>query len=298
MAIIETGIKNQNVLHFVKKAHGLMDAGDIEKTRQSQEHIASLFKSSKDLLIEGFEIGHIHVEKISVDRPHYKKTIILHCHGGGYATGSTGYARSLTTRFAEMSGLEVYSFDYRLAPEHPYPAATEDAMTVWNYLMMQGYGAKDIILTGDSAGGNLALSLTMQLKEDGRFLPRALILLSPWTDLTAMGESYAGKAEVDPVLTKEYIDKMTEAYALGQDLTDWHISPLYGNFKDFPPTYIQVGGNEILYSDSARLYKAMKVAGVPVTIDVFNGMWHVFQMVPIKPSKDAWTRITEYICTI
>ena len=112
--------------------------------------------------------------------------------------------------------MDVLCFDYRLAPEHPYPAAAEDAMKAWNYLMLLGYGARDVIITGDSAGGNLALSLVLKLKEQERLFPRGIVLMSPWTDLTGEGKTFQTKAELDPVLDKEYIDRMTRAYAPGQ----------------------------------------------------------------------------------
>ncbi|MGN0168868.1 MAG: alpha/beta hydrolase, partial [Acetatifactor sp.] len=216
----------------------------------------------------------------------------------GYSTGSSLYARTLTSKLAASTSMDVLCFDYRLAPEHPYPAATEDAMKVWNYLMLLGYGARDIILTGDSAGGNLALALTLKLKEEGRLLPRGLVLMSPWTDLTSSGESFTAKAEVDPVLNSEYINRMIEAYAGGRELKNPLISPLFGNFKGFPPTYIQVGENEILLSDSLRLHQAFVDANVSVKLDTYKGMWHVFQMSPVKAAREAMDMNAEFIYDI
>lgn len=192
----------------------------------------------------------------------------------------------------------MLSFDYRLAPEHAFPAAVEDALKVWDDLMLLGYGARDIIVAGDSAGGNLALALTLKLKEQERLLPRGLVLMSPWTDLTSSGKSHITKADVDPVLNKEYIDRMVEAYAGGQDLKNPMISPLFGDFHGFPPTYIQVGRNEILYNDSTRLYDAMIAANVSVKIDKFTGMWHVFQMSPFKTAYEAMDKNAEFIYDI
>lgn len=164
--------------------------------------------------------------------------------------------------------------------------------------MLLGYGARDIIVAGDSAGGNLALALTLKLKEQERLLPRGLVLMSPWTDLTSSGKSHITKADVDPVLNKEYIDRMVEAYAEGQDLKNPMISPLFGDFHEFPPTYIQVGRNEILYNDSTRLYDAMIAANVSVKIDKFTGMWHVFQMSPFKTAYEAMDKNAEFIYDI
>lgn len=171
-------------------------------------------------------------------------------------------------------------------------------MKAWDYLMLLGYGAGDVILTGDSAGGNMALALALRLRAEGRLLPRGIILMSPWTDLTSAGESFLTKAQVDPVLDKEYIDRMIEAYGRGQDLTRPQISPLFGDFDGFPPTYIQVGENEILLSDSVRLRQALAEANVPVKMDIFPGMWHVFQMSPMKAARAAMDKNAEFIYDI
>ena len=194
--------------------------------------------------------------------------------------------------------MDVLSFDYRLAPEHPYPAATEDAMQVWNYLMLLGYGARDIILAGDSAGGNLVLSLMLRLKQENRLLPRGAVLMSPWTDLTSSGKSHVAKASIDPVLNAGYLQEMITNYATGRDLTNPLISPLFGDFEGFPPVYIQVGSNEILLDDSNMLYKKLLKANVSVKLDLFKGMWHVFQMSPFKTAYEAMDKNAEFIYDI
>ena len=275
--------RNQGLMQLIKRAHGLVENPDIEKHRQSQNHLE----------LEGME-----AEWVCVNRVHMKKYVILHCHGGGYSTGSSLYARTLTSKLAASTSMDVLCFDYRLAPEHPYPAAAEDAMKVWDRLMLFGYGARDVILTGDSAGGNLALSLTLKLKQEGRLLPRGIVLMSPWTDLTSSGDSFLEKAEMDPVLNSTYIGRMVEAYAGEQELKNPFISPLYGDFDGFPPTYIQVGENEILLSDSIRLHQAFVDANVSVKMDVFPGMWHVFQMSPVKAARDAMNQNAEFIYDI
>ena len=296
---------NANLMHLIKRMHGVVENTDIEKHRLSQDHFGVLLGNNKDVLTEIFEIpaylkeGHtLHGEWNYVNRAHMKKYVILYCHGGGYSTGSSLYARTLTGKLAMSTSMDVLSFDYRLAPEHPYPAATQDAMQVWNYLMLLGYGARDIILAGDSAGGNLALSLTLKLKEEGRLLPRGLVLMSPWTDLTSSGKSHVSKADIDPVLNAVYLEEMIRNYASDRNLKEPLISPLYGAYEGFPPTYIQVGGNEILLDDSVRLYKKLLKANVSVKLDVFKGMWHVFQMSPFKTAYDAMDKNAEFIYDI
>ena len=237
-------------------------------------------------------------EWVRMKRPRRKDHVILYCHGGGYSTGSAVYARTLTTRLAESACMDVFCFNYRLAPEHPWPAALEDAKKAWDHLMYLGYGAGDVIVAGDSAGGNLALCLTLSLKEEGRMLPAGLVLLSPWTDLTASGKSYSSREAVDPILNREYLDRMVRNYAGGQDLKDPFISPLFGDLKGFPPTRIQVGDNEMLLSDSTLLYKKLIRANVSAEIDIYKGMWHVFQMSPFKTAWEAMEKNAEFIYDI
>lgn len=293
-----TGKRNQNLMQLIKKVHSVVENDNIEKHRQSQDYVGAILGNSKDILVKDVDIDGIHGEWISVNRAHMKKYIILHCHGGGYSTGSALYARTLTFKLAASTSMDVLSFDYRLAPEFPYPAACEDAMRVWNYLMLLGYGARDIIISGDSAGGNLALSLVLKLKEEGRLLPRGIVLMSPWTDLTLSGESHSTRADVDPVLSEAYIQKMIANYAGKQDTKASLISPLFGDFTGFPPTYIQVGENEILYSDSVTLYEKMIAANVSVKMDTFPGMWHVFQMSPFKTAYEAMDKNAEFMYEI
>ncbi len=287
--------KQQNLMRLIKLAHGMVENSDIEKHRQSQDQIGELLGRTRGLAFKEIDLDGMYGEWVSLNRAHVHKQVILHCHGGGYSTGSSLYARTLTAKLAASTAMEVLSFDYRLAPEHPAPAALEDALKVWDYIMLQGYGARDVIVTGDSAGGNLALTLVMKLKEQGRLLPRGLVLMSPWTDLTCSGDSFREKEGLDPVLNEAYISHMIEAYAPGKDLKDPYISPLFGDFEGFPPTYIQVGSNEILLSDSIRLKERMMTAGVNVKLDVFEGMWHVFQMAPLKTANEAMDRNVDFI---
>ncbi len=291
--------RNQNLMQLVKKVHGLVENTDIEKQRQSQDQIGAFLGNSKDVTYTELKMDGVTGEWVCVNRAHMKKYVILYCHGGGYSTGSSLYARTLTSKLAASTSMDVLCFDYRLAPEHPYPAALEDAMKAWNHLMLLGYGARDIIIAGDSAGGNLALALTLKLQEEGRLLPRGLVLLSPWTDLTSSGKSYQTKALVDPVLDKDYLERAISDYTKGmEDLQSPFISPLFGDFTGFPPVYIQVGDNEILLSDSESLHKKMIKENVSVKLDHFRGMWHVFQMSPVKAAYEAMDKVAEFIYDI
>lgn len=287
--------QNQGLMNLIRKVHGLVEKPDIDRHRQSQDRIGALLGTEKGVEYVPENVGEMSCEWVRVKRPRRKDRVILYCHGGGYSTGSAVYARTITSRLAEGTSMDVFCFNYRLAPEHPWPAALEDGLKAWDRLMFLGYGAKNVIVAGDSAGGNLALCLTLKLKEEGRILPGGLVLLSPWTDLTASGKSYQSREAVDPILNREYLERMTDNYAAGQDLKDPYISPLFGDPAGFPPVYIQVGDNEMLLSDSTSLYKKLRKAGVPAGIDVYKGMWHVFQMSPFKTAWEAMEKIAEFI---
>ncbi len=291
-------MKNQSLMALIKKVHDVMENTDIDKYRQSQAQVGALFGNGKDVAIKEVVIQDMEAEWVSVERAHMKKYVILYCHGGGYSTGSRLYARTLTTKFAASTSMDVLCFDYRLSPENPYPAALEDAQKAWDYLMLLGYGARDVIIAGDSAGGNLALSLVLKLKEQERILPRGLVLLSPWTDLTGAGKTHESRKEVDPVLDAEYLSNMIQNYAPGENLENPFISPLFGDMSGFPPTYIQVGDNEILLSDATRLHKKLVKENISVKIEVFKGMWHVFQMSPFKTAYEAIEKCAEFIYDI
>ena len=161
--------------------------------------------------------------------------------------------------------------------------------------MYQGYGAGNVTVAGDSAGGNLALVLCRRLRADGRRMPRALLLMSPWTDMTMSGPSYQERAESDPMLTPDYIEAVRRAYAGGRDFRDPDLSPLLGDLSGFPPTLIQVGDHEILYSDAASLGAALRQAQVPCRLEVSAGMWHVFQMFPTRKAAAAMDSAARFL---
>ena len=267
---------------------------DLERQRKGQEVLGRLIAPMAGMAWEPFSLSGMKAAWVRPSRGHDRRRAILYCHGGGYTSGNLGYARPIASKLAHVTGCEVLSFEYRLAPEHPYPAAVEDAVRAWDYLMYLGYGARDVVVAGDSAGGNLALVLTHRLKAAGRRLPTSLVLFSPWTDMTASGRSYQEREALDPTLTRAYIQAVTAAYAPGQDLSSPDLSPLVGSFLAVPPGLIQAGTHEILLSDSVRLRDRLVAAGVPCRLEVWNGMWHVFQMFPIKKAGEAM----DHVCRI
>ncbi|WP_302658562.1 alpha/beta hydrolase [uncultured Dysosmobacter sp.] len=272
-----------------------MTPEELEHQRRNQELLGRLTAPMAGMDYEAFSIGGMPAAWTRLKTPHGDRRVILYCHGGGYTSGNLGYSRVLSSKLAHATGYDVLSFEYRLAPEHPYPAAVEDAVRAWDYLMYQGYGAGNVTVAGDSAGGNLALVLCRRLRADGRRMPRALLLMSPWTDMTMSGPSYQERAESDPMLTPDYIEAVRRAYAGGRDFRDPDLSPLLGDLSGFPPTLIQVGDHEILYSDAASLGAALRQAQVPCRLEVSAGMWHVFQMFPTRKAAAAMDSAARFL---
>lgn len=271
---------------------------DLEKQRRSQDALGNMAASMSGLVWEPFTLAGMDAAWMRLSREHRRRRVILYCHGGGYTSGGLGFSKVLSSKLTRATGMDTLAFDYRLAPEHPYPAAVEDALTAWGHLESLGIAPGDIVLAGDSAGGNLALVLCLKLREAGRGLPGALLLMSPWTDMTASGESLRGRAGIDPVLTPEYMYAVREAYAGGLDPSDCLLSPLFADFAGFPPALIQVGTHEILYSDAERLAERMLAAGADCRLEVWENMWHDFQMYPSKTASNAIQNMAHFLLEV
>jgi len=272
---------------------------DLKKQRAAMEVAGKLAAPTGDVTVEGFSIDDISCEWVKPDFAHNPQYVILYAHGGGYTCGGLSYARILAAKLAVATGFSVVSFEYRLAPEHKYPAQLEDGMKVWDYLMERGYGAKQVLFAGDSAGGNLVLCMTMKLLKEKQLSPKSLILFSPWTDMTASSSSYDTYAEKDPILTKDYVLGVREAYAGSDvDFSEERFSPLNGNFTGFPPTLIMVGRNEILLDDSIKLQKRIHKAGGSAVIDIEKDGWHVYQQMPLPVATRAMKRVADYISAV
>lgn len=290
-------------MRLLKAVHSMqepetMTTEDLEKQRRSQEALGNMAAAMSGLVWEPFSLGGMDAAWMRLERPHKRRRVILYCHGGGYTSGGLGFSKVLAAKLTRATGMDVLAFDYRLAPEHPYPAAIEDGQAAWDHLMQLGFGARDVVLAGDSAGGNLALVLCLKLRAEGRMLPGALLLMSPWTDMSCSGESLTERADIDPVLTREYIYAVREAYAGGLDPEQPSLSPLFADFSGFPPTLIQVGTHEILYSDAERLSERMKAAGAECRLEVWEGMWHVFQMAPSKKAASAMESMAHFLLEV
>jgi acetyl esterase/lipase len=208
---------------------------------------------------------------------------ILYFHGGGYVLGSIEAHRAIVAKFVKASGVRALSFGYRLAPEHPFPAALDDALAAYGWLLDSGLAPSRIAFAGDSGGGGLCLATLLALKDQGRPLPAAAAVLSPLTDLTFSGESLTTNAATCLAPTGSWL-ACRKHYAEGRDVTDPYISPLFGDLRGLPPLSIHAGGNETLRDDSTRFAAKAQAAGVPVALTVGEGLCHCYPAcAPIFP---------------
>ncbi len=232
-----------------------------------------------------------------------KNRAILFLHGGGYIVPLLDKHRTNAINYAKNTENTVlFLVDYRVAPENHYPAALEDALKAWNWVLERGYKPENIAVVGDSAGGNLALALTEALKQQNKNLPGALVLMSPLTDATASGPSHKDNADKDFLAAytsaKSQTGKTEEqkAYMYGAVLNDPLVSPLFADLTGFPPMLIQVGSHEVLLSDSTMLHEKAQKAGVNSTLHVYPGMYHTFQWTAFLPeTKEAWKEVQAFL---
>jgi monoterpene epsilon-lactone hydrolase len=207
-----------------------------------------------------------------------QEQVILYLHGGAYYLPYDNPHRDMTARLGRGAQMRTLVIDYRLAPEDPYPAALEDVTVAYQWLLEQGYSPTNIAIAGDSCGGGLALAALLRLRDKGFPFPAAVVCISPWTDLTGNGEFMKSKAKVDFINIPEHMKTNAKRYAGNHDLKDPCISPLYADLTGFPPLLIQAGTRDILLDNSTRLAEQARSAGVDVTLDIWDEMFHVFQL--------------------
>lgn len=268
----------------------------IEKNR-SESDIDKSFKYPEHLKTRLIERKNYKMEMLSPVEGECD-WVVLQLHGGGYVSAFKNNYRTMAGLYSEVCpGACVLSVDYRVAPEHPYPAALEDAIDAYQWLLDEGFEAKHIFLAGDSAGGGLSLALVMYLREHNILLPAGIALMSPWADLTASGASYDDNYEVDIVFGNRRDSLIYgNPYSDGSDPKDPHISPVYGEFNGFPPMLIQVGSEEMLLDDSKKVAAKAKQAGVSVRYSEYPGMFHVFQMAAksMPEAGKAWSEVGKF----
>jgi acetyl esterase/lipase len=234
--------------------------------------------------IEPIETGTVRGERITPAGADTSKALLYH-HGGGHAFGSSLSHRHLVSQLASAAGVVAYNMDYALAPENPYPAGLNDAVNAWHHVVGEGFQPSDIVIAGESAGGNLTLALALKLRALGETLPGGIYLLSPWLDLTQSGDAYEVCGPRDPMVSREALQGLADMYSVGATPTDPLISPLNADLAGLPPLLVQAGTDEVLLGDSTRLAHRAALAGLDVTLRVWPEMvhaWPLFQhMLPV-----------------
>ncbi len=267
---------------------------NIGRQRAVQERMDLLVKTPRDVVCTPLTRDGLPLAKLSPVRTVNAGLVALHLHGGAYVSGGARYCQAMGARIACHLGLDVLSVVYRLAPEHPYPAALDDAFTAFCSLLDDGYKPSDILIVGESAGAGLSLALMSRLKEAGLGRPRGLYLMSPWVDLTCQSDSYSRNVETDPSLRIEHLRMAAAMYANGHPLQDPHLSPLYGSHFGLPPTLIQSGDIELLQDEAHAMALALRRDGVEVRYQVLHGMWHCFQAFDVPEARAAFQAAKDF----
>jgi len=268
----------------------------IEEMRADMGADFNQFPLAPDVRCETVDAGGVPAEFVSTPESD-KGRVVYYLHGGGYVMGSIVTHRELASRLARAAKARVLLIDYRLAPENPFPAAVEDAVTGYRWLLSCGVKPERVVIAGESAGGGLTAATLVALKDRGEPLPAAAVCISPWADMECTGESLTTRADVDPLIQRDTLMEMAKIYLGGTEPCTPLASPIYADLSGLPPLLIQVGTAEVLYDDAARLAEKAKEAGVPVVFEPWEDMvhmWHSFASM-LPEGQQAIERIGEFV---
>jgi phosphinothricin tripeptide acetyl hydrolase len=270
----------------------------VAELRAQYERAEKAFPTPRDLTVEHVMAPTVAAEWLAPPgaRP---DAAVLYLHGGGYVIGSPRSHRHLAAAIGRAAGTRVLLPDYRLAPEHPFPAAVEDAVAAYRWLLDRKLSPARIVIAGDSAGGGLTVATLLALRDAGAPLPAAGVCISPWVDLSCGGGSYETRADVDPIVKRAGVDQMAAAYLAGKDARTPLASPLFADLRGLPALLVQVGDDEVLLDDSVQLAERARVAGGDVTLDVWDKMVHVWHWFfpMLDEGQVAIDRIGEFVRT-
>jgi epsilon-lactone hydrolase len=250
--------------------------GDVSEQRRLLRELTSAQPLPADVTVTAAVLGGVPTAEITVDgiEPRH---VVLYFHGGVYVLGDAFQAAGLAAQLGRRTRAKVISVDYRLAPEHPYPAAVDDALAAYEAILLGGTAPSDIVFAGESAGGGLAIATLVNARDHGLPLPAAAFVMSPYADLTLAGTTMETKREVDPLLSRENLQSRVPDYTSGQDAALGLISPVFAELTGLPPLIIQAGSHEVLLDDAVRLARQAATADVEVTLDITPQVPHVFQ---------------------
>jgi acetyl esterase/lipase len=270
------------------------EEGNIEKARVRQNLLAKLAPMPKGILSTPIVANGVSARWIEPRSP--ENRIIIYLHGGGFVLGSVDSHKEWIARLADATKSRCLAVEYRLAPEHPFPAGLEDTLKVYEWVLRENPTTSEIYFAGDSAGGGLAVAALISLRDKNEPLPKAAFCFSPWFDLSLTGESIRGNAEKDPILRETDLKLFAKYYAGDQVLSQPLLSPLNANLERLPPIILHVGSDEILLSDSVRFANKAQKSGVNVILQVWKKQFHGYQMVPFLPeTKQSLTLIANYL---
>jgi acetyl esterase/lipase len=269
-------------------------APSVAAQRQAMESMQAALPVPEDVTIEDLRIDGRPARWVAAPgaRP---ECAVLYLHGGGYVLGSLDTHREMMARVSGATQARVLGIDYRLAPEHPYPAALDDAVAGYRWLLERGLEPTRLLIAGDSAGGGLTVATLVKLRELGVPRPAAGVLFSPWTDLTGSGDSVRTRAAADPMIRPEMLATLAAHYHAATPASHPLVSPLFADLGGLPPLLVQVGEDEILLDDATRLAARAQAAGVTVELTVWSGAFHVFQMFPQLPeAAEALAQVARF----
>lgn len=272
----------QTILQMFKAQPMAAAAATVEEQRAGINAMAAMNPLPPDVQCTKVDANGVPAEWINAPGADARR-VVLYLHGGGYVIGSIDSHRELVARISRSSGARGLAIDYRMAPEHPFPAAVDDAVAAYRWLLGQGVAPSGIAIAGDSAGGGLAIATLVALKQAGEPLPAAGVCFSPWVDLEGIGESMIARDALDPMVHKDGLVAMAAMYLAGADPHTPLAAPLYADLSGLPPLLIQVGTEETLFDDSTRLATRARAAGVDVTLEEWNDLFHVFQAFAMLP---------------
>jgi len=269
---------------------------DVAKSRERFEKTAAFLGGAPDAKVEKIDAGGVPSEWVMAPGCDSGRAI-LYLHGGGYAIGSLNTHRRLAYDISAASAAKVLLIDYRLAPEHPFPAAVDDAASAWRWLLQQGFAANRMAIAGDSAGGGLTIATLVNLRDKKLGLPACAVAISPWVDLDGVGNSMTTRSAQDPMVQKDGLLWMAKMYLNGKDSRTPLAAPLHADLKGLPPTLVQVGTAETLLDDAIRIAEKMHAAGVDARLAIWPNQLHVFPLfAPIlSEGRDGCIEIGNFI---